>query len=125
MVEGPRILLGRHDSILLVGLRRMLADEGIEVAGHEEEPHRLVSAAANQQPDVVVLDLNDIGARDVADDVRRASPGSKVVLWARDETLMEVLDPGADAARVVVVAGPDTLRNELVALSEFSSRVKE
>ena len=125
MVEGPRILIGRHDSILLVGLRRVLADEGIEVAGHEEEPQRLIRAAASQQPDVVVLDLNDIGARDVADDVRRASPGSKVVLWARDETLMEVLDPGADAARVVVVAGPDTLRNELVALSEFSSRVKE
>jgi hypothetical protein len=38
---------------------------------------------------------------------------------------MEVLDPGADAARVVVVAGPDTLRNELVALSESVSRVKE
>jgi DNA-binding NarL/FixJ family response regulator len=115
MVEGPRILLGRHDSILLVGLRRVLADEGIVVAGHEEEPERLVDRAAALQPDVVVLDLNDMAARDVADGVRRASPGSKVVLWARDETLLEVLDPGADAARVVVVAGPDTLRNELVA----------
>ena len=125
MVGGPRILLGRHDSILAVGLRRVLADDGLEVAGQEDEPRRLVARATSEQPDVVVLDLNDIGARDVAEDVRSASPRSKVVLLARDETLMEVLDPGADSARVVVVAGPQTLRNELVAKPEVSSRVKE
>ena len=51
--------------------------------------------------------------RELGERVRVASPETKVVLWARDEASMEVLDPGASAPRRVFTAVPQELRSEL------------
>jgi hypothetical protein len=74
------------------------------------------------RPDTVVLDLNEQHAHEVARQVREASPHTKVVLWARDETVMEVLDPDSDVERVVAVPNPGGLSSEL---SSIRNRVEE
>ena len=119
----PQVLLGNLEPIMALGLRRQLSEDGIEVVGHEDEAVRLLRAAQELRPDSVVLDLNHGGARALADQVRLASPHTKVVLWARDETVMEVLDPDAATTRLVAVTTPEGLRHEL--LGSTRHRVEE
>ena len=119
----PQVLLGNLEPIMALGLRRQLSEDGIEVVGHEDEAVRLLRAAEELRPDSVVLDLNQGGARALADQVRLASPRTKVVLWARDETVMEVLDPDAATTRLVAVTTPEGLRHEL--LGSTRHRVEE
>lgn len=114
-LRGSRVLLGPLEPILVAGLRRVLGDDGMEVLGPAAVPREVVSQAGEQHPDVVVLDLNGTDSRALAEEVRRASPQSKVILWARDETLMEILDPGSNSARLVITEAPDGLRAEMVA----------
>jgi DNA-binding NarL/FixJ family response regulator len=108
-----RVLLGHLEPIMVIGLRTVLEEEGITVIGSESEPQRLVRAAASLQPDVVVLDLNRGGARALGEEVRQAAPAVKVILWARDETVMEVLDSVSRTPRLVALTEPDGLRDEL------------
>ncbi len=121
-MERPTVLLGNLEPILVLGLRRVLAEDGIDVLGQEEEHSRIVLAARRLRPDTVVLDLNDERARLLARQIRLASPSTKVVLWARDETVMEVLDPDSDVERVVAVPNPGGLSSEL---SSIRNRVEE
>lgn len=107
-----RVLLGNLEPIMVVGLRRVLEEDGVVVIGPQREPEQIVRAAKRQQPDVVVLDLND-GARALGEQVRCAAPHAKVILWARDETVMEVLEAVARPPRLVALTATDGLRSEL------------
>ena len=71
-----------------------------------------LSAVAGQS-DVIVLDLDSSRAGKFSDVIRRAAPNAKLIFWARDETLMEVLDPSSSDARVVALTAPEELRSEL------------
>ena len=113
MRRAPTVLLGDLEPIMLVGLRRVLADDGVEVVGEERVPGRIVAEAQRLQPDAVLLDLGDLGARELGKDVQRVAPHAKVILWARDETLMEVLDPASPDARWVATPVEGALRSEL------------
>jgi len=93
-----------------LGMCRVLAEDGIEVIGEEEVPQEIVIKAGRLRPDAVVLDLE---SRELGERVRVASPETKVVLWARDEASMEVLDPGSGAPRRFFTAVPHELRSEL------------
>jgi AmiR/NasT family two-component response regulator len=97
---------------MCVGLRRVLSEDGAEVIGQEDAPNEIVEEAGRLRPDVVVLDLNG-GARSLGERIREVSPQTKVILWARDETVMEVLDPESASSRLVAVAISDGLRSEL------------
>jgi AmiR/NasT family two-component response regulator len=110
--KPPRILLGNLEPIMLVGLCRVLAEEGMNVVGQEQALDQILGEAKRLQPDVIVLDLDSARGTSLTDAVRRAAPMAKLILWARDETLMEVLDPSSDA-RVVALAAPEELRSEL------------
>lgn len=111
---GPaRVLLGDLEPMVRLGMVDVLAEDGIEVIGEEERPEALVLVAGRLRPDAVVLDLLQRSSRELADRVRNASPETKVVLWARDEHAMEVLDPGATAPRRFFVAVAEALRSEL------------
>jgi hypothetical protein len=48
-----------------------------------------------------------------------------VILWARDETVMEVLDPDAAEFRTVEEALPEQLRFEMGGSSGREQRVEE
>ncbi len=57
--------------------------------------------------------LLDRSSRELGERVRTASPETKVILWARDEDAMEVLDPGSTTPRRFFTAVPEELRSEL------------
>jgi DNA-binding NarL/FixJ family response regulator len=109
----PRVLLGNLEPMVRLGIMDVLAEDGIEVVGEEERPQALVLMAGRLRPDVVVLDLLLGSSRELGERVRAASPQTKVILWARDEDAMEVLDPGATTPRRIFTAVPEEFRSEL------------
>ena len=116
--EGaPRVLLGNLEPMMVVGLRGVLADSGCRVVGEEQTFERVVSEAKRLQPDAVLLDLGD-SARALGREIREVAPATKVILWARDETMMEVLDPASEDMRIVALTAEGGLRNELKASAQ-------
>ena len=112
-MEPPRVLLGKLEPIVRLGMIDVLEEDGVEVIGEEERPQALILMAGRLRPDAVVLDLLDRSSRDLCERVRTASPETKVILWARDEDEMEILDPGSTTPRRFFTAVPEELRNEL------------
>ena len=99
------MLLGNLGPIMVIGMARVLGEDGADVIGQEKHPSSIVSAAGRLRPDVVVLDLEHGGSRELGQRVQQVSPDTKVILCARDEDGMEVLDPGAETRTVEVDAG--------------------
>ena len=85
-------MLGDLAPIMAVGLRAVLEDNGVRVIAHEDDRVRIVEQAARLRPDAVVLDLDKDGATALAEQVQAAASHVKVILWSRDETVMEVLE---------------------------------
>jgi DNA-binding NarL/FixJ family response regulator len=108
-----RVLVGDLAPIMAVGLRTVLEEEGIEVIGQESERSRIVGRAQRLQPDVVVLDLDHDGATALASEIRHVAPRAKVILWARDETVMGVLESMSDTPRLVDITTHVGLPSEL------------
>jgi DNA-binding NarL/FixJ family response regulator len=115
MVTEPRpsVLLGNLGPIMRLGMNRVLSEEGCQVVGQEDRPSAIVGAAHRLHPDIVVLDLDGGSSNELAQLVRGASPETTVVLWARDEDLMEVLEPTSSASRLVSAPIVERLRGEL------------
>ena len=122
-MPAPRVLLGNLEPILALGMQRMLAEEGADVIGQENRPTDILDKAGRLQPDLVVLDFDSGESRGLGLRVREVSPETKVIFWARDEALMEVLDPRSSTTRLVAVAGPDELSREIS--SSHAHRVEE
>jgi DNA-binding NarL/FixJ family response regulator len=112
-LDRPRVLLGNLEPMVRLGMTAVLEEDGIEVIGEEERPQALLLMAGRMRPDAVVLDLLDRAARELGERVRTASPETKVILWARDEDAMEVLDPGSTTPRRIFTAVTEELRSEL------------
>ena len=111
--SGPRVLLGNLGPIMRLGMNRVLSEEGCQVVGQEDRPSAIVGAAHRLHPDIVVLDLDGGSSTELAQLVRGASPETTVVLWAREEDLMEVLEPVWNTSRLVAVPIVERLRGEL------------
>jgi DNA-binding NarL/FixJ family response regulator len=120
----PQVLLGNLEPIMAVGLQTVLADDGIDVIGQEPNPSQIVIEAGRLQPDAVLLDRGDVDAWTLGQQVQDVAPGTKVILWARDETVMEVLDPASDRARLVALTAHGELRSELTS-ARNRKRVEE
>jgi DNA-binding NarL/FixJ family response regulator len=116
MEDRTRVLLGNLEPMVRLGMIEVLTEDGVEVIGDEERPQALVLMAGRLRPDAVVLDLLEASSRELGERVRAATPETTVVLWARDEDALEVLDPGADAPRRFYDGVLDQLRNELTGL---------
>jgi DNA-binding NarL/FixJ family response regulator len=110
----PRVLLGNLDPVVTLGMTAVLEEDGIDVVGEEPRPAALVLMAGHLRPDAVVLDLEQAASRELSERVRAASPETTVVFWARDEDVMEVVDPGAFEPRRVFTPMPEELRSELM-----------
>jgi AmiR/NasT family two-component response regulator len=109
----PRVLLGNLGPIMRLGMNRVLSEQGCQVVGQEDRPSAIVGAAHRLRPDIVVLDLDGGSSNELAQLVRGASPETTVVLWAREEDLMEVLEPASSASRLVSAPIVERLRGEL------------
>ncbi len=118
------MLLGPLEPMVALGMTMVLEEDGIEVIGEEERPQALVLMAGRLRPDAVVLDHGHLAARALGDRVRLASPETTVIFWARDEDVMEVVDPGAAEPRRYFDAVPEELRSQLVR-SRQVNRVEE
>ena len=110
---GPRVLLGNLGPIMRLGMNRVLSEEGCTVVGQEDRPSAIIGATHRLRPDIVVLDLDNGSSHELAQLVRGASPETTVVLWAREEDLMEVLAPASSASRLVSAPILERLRGEL------------
>ncbi|MEA2311107.1 MAG: hypothetical protein QOE28_1075 [Solirubrobacteraceae bacterium] len=119
----PRILLGNLGPIMQMGMRRVLTEQGCEVVGQEDRPSAIVGEVHRLRPDVVVLDLDEGSAQQLGRLVAGASPETTVVLWAREEDLMEVIDPVSADSRRVSAPIVERLRSELS--SKQVQRVEE
>jgi hypothetical protein len=111
--EAPRVLLGNLSPIMVIGMARVLEEDGAEVIGQERHPSQIVRSAGRMRPDVVVLESGSEGSRELGMRVQRVSPETKVILCDRDEEAMEVFDPGSRTSRVLAVAPSEGLRQEL------------
>jgi len=96
---GPRVLLGDLEPIVRLGMETVLRENGAEIV--------------DEAPDAVVLDIAHGSSRALAARIRRASPRTTVVLWARDEEVMEVL--GAAPPRRVLSPGVEELSRAVLA----------
>ena len=114
----PRVLLGGLEPIVRIGMTAVLGEEGMEVVGAEQRPRALLLVAERLQPDAVVL---GVGSRDLVARVREACPHATVVLWTRDEEVMEVVGPGSGEARRVDAPLPEDLCGALAAGRALSS----
>jgi DNA-binding NarL/FixJ family response regulator len=108
----PRVLLGNLEPVVRLGMARALEDYGCEVVGGEAAGD-VVRQAKTLRPDAVVLDLDHGSSQELILLVQSASPRSKLILWARDEDVMEVMDPGATTPRLIVDAVTEELHREL------------
>jgi DNA-binding NarL/FixJ family response regulator len=122
--EAPRVLLGDLSPIMVIGMARVLTEDGADVIGQERHPSSIVSTAGRTQPDVVVLDISSEGAHELGSRVQQVSPDTKVIFCESHEGAMEVLDPGATEPRMVVIDASEGLRMEL-ATSRQRHQVKE
>ena len=109
----PSVLLGNLGPIMRLGMNRVLSEQGCQVVGQEDRPSAIIGAAHRLRPDIVVLDLDNGSSHELAQLVRGASPETTVVLWAREEDLMEVLEPVWNTSRLVAVPIVERLRSEL------------
>jgi len=109
----PCVLLGNLGPIMRLGMNRVLSEQGCQVVGQEDRPSAIIGAAHRLRPDIVVLDLDNGSSRELAHLVRGASPETTVVLWAREEDLMEVLGPDSSTPRSVASPIVERLRGEL------------
>ena len=117
------MLLGNLEPMARVGMRKWLADGGIDIVGEVDEPAAIVAESRRLAPDAVVLGLADGAGRTLGEQVRGAAPEVTVILWARDETEMEVFEPGSTAPRRVATGVPHALLHELNSVSTTKERV--
>ena len=118
-----RVLLGNLEPMTRLGMRGVLADGGLEVVADvadDGRPGAILAEARRLQPDAVVLGLD--AGRELGERVRAVVPDTMVSLWSRDETEMEVFEPGSAAPRRVESGVRDALLNELRALQANRER---
>ncbi len=97
-----RVVLADDTEDLRTILRRLLEHDGrFEVVAEAEDGHEAVQAAADHQPDVIVLDLSMpvLDGRAALPRIRTASPASRIVVLSGFGSLdlSDAAELGADA----------------------------
>jgi DNA-binding NarL/FixJ family response regulator len=93
-------------------MKRVLAEGGIDVV-EEDEAGGIVAQVRRALPDAVVLGFDGEPSLELSERVRAIAPETKVILWARDETAMQVFDPGSAGPRQIQKGIPEALLVEL------------
>ena len=111
--KKPCVLLGNLEPLVRLGMSRVLGGDGVDVVAEEGQPADVVAHVMRLHPDTVVLGLDNQEGRELGEQVRAAAPDTKVILWTRDETEMEVFDPGSSAPRRIRTSVSGALRSEV------------
>ena len=94
--EEPRCtgcVIGQFGTVARMGLRELLDGHGIEVVAEAESAGGIVSCVNEVRPDVVVLDLDDEGAFETAEEIASEFPAIKVIACSCEEPVMRVFPP--------------------------------
>ncbi len=116
----PRVLLANLEPIAMLGMTELLEDGGIEVVSGGGSRGLIVAEARRLSPDAVVLGRADGGAGELSSQIRAAAPGAKVIVWERDETAIEVYEPGSTTSRRVDTDVRAALLSELGAVQPIA-----
>ena len=94
MLEGAvplrRVLIGDFGVVARMGLRELLAEEGLEVLGAAETRREIIPRLGEVRPDVVLLDLDAEDAPELAARISAAFPATTVIACSCDEPIMRV-----------------------------------
>jgi two-component system, NarL family, response regulator NreC len=97
-----RILLADDHAIFRQGVKALLEREGFTVTGEVADGHAVIQKAAQQNPDVVVMDLAMpvLNGLDAAREITRTSPRTRIILLT-----MHTEDPYVARALKVGIRG--------------------
>jgi hypothetical protein len=109
----PCVLLANLEPVALVGMTDVLTGGGIDVVVGNGQAPDIVDRVRRVRPDALLLDRGSVFALQIGRQAQQAVPGTKVILWPRDEGEMEVLDSADSAPRRVAVSPSRALLNEL------------
>ena len=114
--SSPRplcVLLANLEPVALVGMTDVLTGSGVDVVVGNGAAPEIVDRVRRIRPDALLLDRNSHFALQIGRQAREAVPGTKVILWPRDEGEMEVLDGASPEPRRVAMSPSRALLNEL------------
>lgn len=113
LASSHLVLIAGLEPVVALGLHRALLESGVDARIERGSPSEVAAVAGRLQPFAVVLGLEPQGARPLRTRIRREAPDAKVVLLARDEDDLEILDPGAVEPRRIREAVFHRLASEL------------
>jgi DNA-binding NarL/FixJ family response regulator len=98
-MERPRVLLADDHSLIMGGIRRILASE-VELVGIAKDGRELVDAACLLKPDIAIVDIGMpvLNGIDAVREIGKEVPGTRVIfLTMHDETIYvtEAMKTGA------------------------------
>lgn len=137
MTKKMMVLLVEDHAIVRQGLRRLLEERGLVVAGEASDGRQAVKMARELDPDIVIMDITlpRLGGIEATRKIRRTNPGTKVImLTIHDEEsfIYKSLDAGANGYMVKDKATDDLLdaidtvmRGEVYLSPNFSPKVLE
>jgi two-component system, NarL family, response regulator NreC len=110
-----RILLADDHVIVRQGFRALLEREGLEVVAEAADGHEAVRLAVDLRPDVAVLDfaMPLLNGLDAAREIRRRSPGTRLILLTvhtEDHYVLEALQAGVHGYVVKTQAAADLVQ---------------
>ena len=88
-----RVLIGQFGTVARMGLRELLDGQGIEVVAEAKSPTGILACVNEVRPDIVVLDLDDEGALEMAEEITSEFPAIKVIACSCEEPVMRVFPP--------------------------------
>jgi hypothetical protein len=109
----PCVLLANLEPVALVGMTDVLTGGGVDVVVGNGPAPDIVERVRRIRPDVLLLDRSSHFAMQIGRQALEAAPGTKVILWPRDEGEMEILDGSSAEPRRVAVSPSRALLNEL------------
>jgi hypothetical protein len=111
--QPPCVLLANLEPVALVGMTDVLTGGGIDVVVGNGPAPDIVDRVRRVRPDALLLDRSSVFALQIGRQAQQAVPGTKVILWPRDEGEMEILDSADSAPRRVAMSPSRALLNEL------------
>ena len=110
---GPRVLLGNLGPIMRLGMNRVLSEEGCQVVGQEDRPSAIIGAAHGCAPTSWCSISTTAPRTSWPGSCAAPPPRPPSCSGAREEDLMEVLEPVSSTSRLVAAPIVERLRGEL------------
>ncbi|HKN35824.1 MAG TPA: response regulator transcription factor [Terriglobales bacterium] len=110
-----RVLLADDHQMVRQALKALLEREGFQVSGEADDGAQAIKLAAELRPDVAVLDvaMPVLSGLDAAQEIKRVSPKTKVILLtmhAEDHHVLRSLRAGAKGFLLKTHAAEDLVR---------------